>query len=230
MRKLNQAYLYSAGAVLLAMATALFLTNLRGYPLDFVPVRDPVFSLPMPKLFWLVGALLLGVALYCLFGQNTATRLGMVAWLLFNVMVLVFALPALGIRGGLKGYLGGLADTFGMSPGGMAGLVLGASGCLLIGGVTVMILNWLEERSDRINRRLKITCADCGGHIAFSAQNLGLKIPCPHCQATVTLRKDEYVKMSCFFCKGHIQFPAHALGTKMQCPHCKMDITLKELG
>src|SRR5262245_58313843 len=28
---------------------------------------------------------------------------------------------------------------------------------------------------------LKCTCAQCGGHIEFPAEGIGMKIPCPHC-------------------------------------------------
>lgn len=64
--------------------------------------------------------------------------------------------------------------------------------------------------------------------LKFLIQNLGQKVPCPHCRNAVTLRKSENLKISCYFCKEHIEFPAHALGQKISCPHCKMDITLKE--
>ena len=73
-----------------------------------------------------------------------------------------------------------------------------------------------------------MSCPVCGVHIRFDERNLGQKIPCPHCQKAITLRKLDLLKMACFFCQEHIEFPPHAIGEKMPCPHCHMDITLKE--
>lgn len=38
---------------------------------------------------------------------------------------------------------------------------------------------------------LKISCPNCGGHVAFPAQGIGRKIACPHCQTTITLQKPD---------------------------------------
>jgi DNA-directed RNA polymerase subunit RPC12/RpoP len=65
-------------------------------------------------------------------------------------------------------------------------------------------------------------------HIRFDERNLSQKIPCPHCQTAITLRKPDLLKMACFFCEENVEFPAQAIGEKMPCPHCNMDITLKE--
>lgn len=77
-------------------------------------------------------------------------------------------------------------------------------------------------------RTLKIACTKCGGHIEFSTNSFGQKIPCPHCQAVIILQKSATLKMSCAACDGHITFPAHALGEQIPCPHCNREITLKE--
>jgi uncharacterized paraquat-inducible protein A len=73
-----------------------------------------------------------------------------------------------------------------------------------------------------------MSCPSCGIHIRFAGKNLGQKIPCPHCQTSITLRRPDLLKMACFFCHGHIKFPPHAIGEKISCPHCNMGITLKE--
>ena len=99
---------------------------------------------------------------------------------------------------------------------------------LLLGSYAAFAGLWLERGRARAAETQKLFCPACGGHIKFAIQNLGQKIPCPHCQKTITLRKPENLKMSCFFCQGHIEFPSHVIGEKISCPHCKMEITLKE--
>jgi len=37
------------------------------------------------------------------------------------------------------------------------------------------------------NKFLKCTCAQCGGHIEFPADGIGMTIPCPHCGAQTEL-------------------------------------------
>jgi predicted RNA-binding Zn-ribbon protein involved in translation (DUF1610 family) len=99
---------------------------------------------------------------------------------------------------------------------------------LLTGSLIAMAWSWWCQRQQRLHPVVKMSCPSCGIHIEFASPYVGRKIPCPECQATITLRKPENLKMSCFFCKEHIEFPAHALGQKIPCPHCKMDITLME--
>ncbi|HEY5233319.1 MAG TPA: hypothetical protein VIK35_07300, partial [Verrucomicrobiae bacterium] len=72
----------------------------------------------------------------------------------------------------------------------------------------------------------KISCTACGGHVEFPTNLLGETIPCPHCRATIILKRADNIKMSCSSCGGHIEFPAHALGEKISCPHCAKTTTL----
>src|ERR1035437_9926545 len=58
----------SAGVLLLGMAMAMFIANWASAGL--VPPRDPVFMVSMRTIFWIVGALELGVALICLLGER----------------------------------------------------------------------------------------------------------------------------------------------------------------
>ncbi len=99
------------------------------------------------------------------------------------------------------------------------------AGSLIVGSSFSALWLWATDKNT-----LKVSCANCGGHIQFPIKAVGSKIPCPHCQKIMTLHQAENLKMSCYFCKGHIEFPAHAIGEKMPCPHCKMDITLKEFA
>ena len=73
-----------------------------------------------------------------------------------------------------------------------------------------------------------MTCPGCGIHIRFALQNLGQRIPCPHCRKMITLREPDLLKMVCLYCKQHVEFPPHAIGQRIPCPHCKKEITLKE--
>lgn len=227
MEKLIRAYIYSAGALLLAMATAFFLARIRETPLDFVPVSDPVFNLPLPTLFGILGAVLLLTSLLCLFGGQATLQLTHALWLSLNLMVYGLSLAHMGVIGGVKGYLGEVADVFGVSTRTMATLLAIAVWYLFLGSSIALIMVWAAERMRRANPRIKMACAQCGGHIEFFLRNCGQEIPCPHCQTAITLRKPDLLAMSCFFCQGHIKFPTHALGQRISCPHCRMDITLK---
>jgi uncharacterized paraquat-inducible protein A len=85
----------------------------------------------------------------------------------------------------------------------------------------------IERRQEALVRTLKIACTKCGGHIEFSTNFFGERIPCPHCQTSIILQKAEIFKMSCLSCDGRIAFPSHAIGERIPCPHCNVDITLK---
>ena len=229
MQKLIRAYIYSAGSLLLALAAALFLVNFLKTPLDFVPVRDLFFNLQLPALFWILGGILVIAALFCLFGRQATLQLTCVLWLSINLIVCRISLPFLGVKGGVKGYLGGMADAFGVSTSTMAALLAMAVWYLFIGSLIAMALVWASERMKRANPGIKTVCAQCGGHIEFPLQNLGQKIFCPHCGETITLQAPGNLKMSCVLCGGHIEFPAYALGQQIPCPHCTKTITLLKL-
>jgi len=231
MEKLIRAYIYSAGSLLLALATVLMLANFQRQPTDFIPVRDMVLNLQLPALFWILGGMVLLAALLCLFGRQTNLQLGIVLWLATNLIVYRIGLHYMGAKGGVQGYLGEMSDVFGLSTGTMSGLLIAAVWYLVIGSLIAMTLAWAAEKigSNRAKLSIKMACAQCGGHIEFFLRNLGQKISCPHCQNRITLCKpEESLKMACFFCHEHIAFPVHAIGEKIPCPHCNMDITLKE--
>jgi DNA-directed RNA polymerase subunit RPC12/RpoP len=89
-------------------------------------------------------------------------------------------------------------------------------------------LLWLEDSIPQPAETRKMTCPGCGIHIRFALQNLGQRIPCPHCQKIITLREPDLLKMVCLYCKQDVEFPPHAIGQKIRCPHCKNGMTLKE--
>jgi DNA-directed RNA polymerase subunit RPC12/RpoP len=211
----------SAGALLLALGLALLLANLA--TLGLHQPHDPVLTVSMDTMFWIGGSLLVVFAFICLFAKSRWLQLALILWLAVDFVVYQLGLRAMGVAHGFSGYLGALAGAFGVSPIVAEWTLNVVFAYLLLGGCTCALWIWLNRRNS-----LKMVCAACGGHIAFTAKDLGKQTACPHCKAGVTLREPGNLKMSCFFCKEHIEFPAHALGTKIKCPHCNNDITLKE--
>jgi hypothetical protein len=214
----------SAGSMLLAIATSLFLINLTS-PSDLVMPHDPIFFLSVRHLFWIIGSIALVTALVCLFDGQPVRQMVLLAWLATNFAIYEFGAYWQGCRG-LTGYLGGFSQVFGISPRIANAIAIAVLAYMLIVSYASLLWLWRNKRMERYF--LKMPCPACGARIKFALQNLGQKTSCPLCQTTITLRKAEILKISCFFCQEHIEFPAHAIGKKMPCPHCKMDITLKE--
>ncbi|HEY5298230.1 MAG TPA: hypothetical protein VIK59_09910 [Verrucomicrobiae bacterium] len=214
-------FIYSAGALLLAAASAVFMTNWANA--GFGTAHDPIFGITIRNVFWIVGGIELAVALVCLFGRPTSLQLTLVLWLSINLVVY-----RLGLAGSFRGSIGNLSDVLGISPAMADGLLKIVVLYLLTGSFLSLLWLWMRKKFGAANGYLKTSCVSCGGHINFSTQNLGQKIACPHCQKETILRKPDLLKMSCFFCQEHIEFPTHALGEKIKCPHCNNDITLKE--
>ena len=218
--KLTRIFTDSAAALLAAFATALLLGNVAA---KLVQPLDPVFALPMDRLFWILGAITWVVLLAIVFLRSPCGKLGLILWFAANLAIYRLSLLWLGFH--TSGYLGSLAHTFDLS-GGATDKLLNLLFLYLLIGSAVLLLWQLLARPEEVPG--KAICAHCGGHIAFSRRNLGQKIPCPHCQAGIILRGPEFLKTACFFCQQHIEFPAHAIGGRISCPHCKMEITLKE--
>lgn len=191
----------SAGALLLAMASAMFLVNLTA-PVDAVQPRDPIILVPLDTVFWIVGGTFCGMALICFFADRPAPALFLIAWLAMNFLVCRVGLYLIGCRS-LAGYLGGFAYAFGIPA---TAARTGADvvfGYFLAGSCVAILL----ERGARQRAQLE-------------------KAPCPSGAPKIL----EDLKISCPFCQGHIEFPAYALGRKIQCPHCSMNILLVEPG
>jgi hypothetical protein len=218
-------FIYSAGGILLAAALIRFLTAAGSAPALALP--EPVLGIPLRYAVLLVGGFELVVALICLFGRRAGLQLGWLAWLATNYAVYRIGLLTMGMH--QQGTcIGSLTDPLHLARGTL-GIITGLLPLyLLLGSYAAVIWLWLEGRRVKATKFFKMSCPACGVHIRFADQNLGQKIPCPHCQKNITLRKPDLLKMACFFCKEHIEFPPHAIGEKMPCPHCNMGITLKE--
>ncbi len=132
MQSLVRGFIYSAGAILLFLATALFLVNLTS-PADLSPINDPVFHAPVSRWFWIVGGLALAVASVCLFAQNGRLQTRLVMLFALAVLGSRICVSLLEISDGLKGYLGPLADAFGIQAG-TADTLLVATGVYLLAG------------------------------------------------------------------------------------------------
>jgi predicted RNA-binding Zn-ribbon protein involved in translation (DUF1610 family) len=224
-------FTHSAAALLLALATALFLINLTGPPHLVLP-RDPISGLSLRYLCWIIGGLAVLIAWFCLFSERPVRTIPWVAWLAADFLIYRIALYFEGCHS-LTGFLASVTYAFGLPAKAASVLVDVAFAYLLIGSCAALLWQWRHSSKNQLLQHSstpssKMACPACGVHIEFAAQNAGQKVPCPHCGATVTLRKPDLLKTVCFFCKGHIEFPPHAIGTRIPCPHCKMDITLKE--
>jgi len=188
---------------------------------------EPMLGIPIRYAVLLIGGLELTVALICLFGKPTGLQIGWVAWLTSNFIVYRVSLFTMHCHP-QSTCIGSLTDPLKLSRGISGWMMTLTPLYLLSGSYAAVSWLWLENRRAKAAKFIRMSCPACGVHIQFAVRNLGQKIPCPHCQKTVSLRQPELLRMSCFFCQGHIEFPAHAIGEKMPCPHCNMDITLKE--
>lgn len=217
-------YLNSTGALLLALASALFIINWTS-PADLVQPRDPIFLIRFDKLFSILSGIGGIVALICFFGKNIFLPAYLLLWL--SVCYLVFRI-GLFWNGcyGLTGYLGSFTYTFGITPGAASGISDLLFAYFFVGSFLAI---WIGRRLPHPIEFQKMACPACGRRIRFPLENLGQKVECPSCEAKITLRKaNEILKMSCFFCKEHIEFPAHAQGQRIKCPHCFREVGLKE--
>jgi hypothetical protein len=225
-QRLDRFFVRSAAALLLCMATALFVSNSFEKIADLIPIREPLLGLELPKFYWILGALCVAVSLPCLFSANPRGAVPWLAWLASNFLVWRAGLYWSGAHT-LAGYLGSFSNAFAVPPWTASVILDVVIGYLVIGSCLLLLWPVVAKRAVPVGDFLKGVCPKCAGHVAFPEANVGKEIPCPHCQTVFTLRQEK-LKMSCYFCKGHIEFPSHAIGTKMQCPHCKKDITLLE--
>jgi DNA-directed RNA polymerase subunit RPC12/RpoP len=232
-------FILSAGAILLAAALSRFLIAAGSTQVLALP--DPMLGIPLRYAVLAVGALELVVALICLFGRRVGLQIGWLAWLGANYIV--FGIGLVWQHCPPKATcIGSLTDPLRIYHGTPGYILEFIPLCLALGSYAAAVSFWFsaEGRTARLAETrqfaaqhdsaaglMKMVCPACGGHVKFAAQNAGQQIPCPHCQAAITLRQaDENLKMTCVLCGGHIEFPPHAVGQKIPCPHCAKSITL----
>ena len=223
--KWTRLFIYSSGMILLVAAMERFAIAAGASPILVLP--DPMLGIPLRHAALIVGGTELVVALICLFGKNTRLQIGWLAWLATNFFVFRIGLFWMHFHPQAT-WIGGLTDPLHILRG-TTGLVMTAVPFyLLLGSYAAMVWFWSQGRVPQPIETAKMACHSCGVHIEFAVQYIGQRIPCPQCQATITLRRPKNLKMSCSFCREHIEFPSHALGQKIPCPHCKRSITLTE--
>jgi hypothetical protein len=220
--RLAPLFVLSAGAILLVAALGRFLVAASNAQILAFP--EPALGIPFRQAVLAVGALEVVVALICLLSKRAGLQLGSLIWLSLNFAGYRACLHFLQLNPEAS-CIGALTDPLHLARGVAGRITWLLPFYLLLGSLAASIWLWLEGRK---TQSLKMPCPACGTHVQFATQNLGRKAPCPHCHASITLRRPELLKMSCFFCQGHIEFPAHAIGEKLKCPHCKQDITLQE--
>jgi hypothetical protein len=233
-------FVLSAGGLLLAAALSRFLIAVGNA--QVLALSDPMLGIPLRYALLAVGALELVVALICLFGKQLGLQIGWLVWLSINFTVFWIGLRWQHCQP--QGTcIGSLTDPLRLYHGRMGYVYKFVPFCLVLASYAAGLWFWLSKdaraarslvaqqrayQRDSAAGLLKMPCPSCGGHIKFAARNAGQIIPCPHCQATITLRREDKLKMSCYFCMGHIEFPPHAIGEKLKCPHCNSEITLIE--
>jgi DNA-directed RNA polymerase subunit RPC12/RpoP len=237
-------FILSAGFILLAAALTRFVIAAGNAQVLSLP--DPMLGIPLRYAVLVVGAFELGVALICLFGRRVGLQIGWLAWLGTNYVVLWIGLFSMRINPQAT-CVGSLTDPLHLSRG-LTGLIVQLLPFgLALGSYAALLQLWLAKRvkAERpsaqtavansgtartgatvLVRTLKISCTACGGHVEFPTNLLGEKIPCPHCRATIILKRADNIKMSCSSCGGNIEFPSHALGEKIPCPHCNTEFIL----
>ena len=191
-QKLIRSFGYSAGALLLALASAMFISNKINAGL--LHPRDPVFQISMLLLFWILGGIQLVIALVCLFGKDFWLKLPLVLWLALSMAVYWWGL-LLEAPAGLRGDLGSFANTFGILPVTADAALKAVFSYLLIGSSISLLWLLAEKFIARAKKSkidyLKIACSQCAGKIEFPANGVGQEITCPHCATKVTLQQSK---------------------------------------
>lgn len=189
--KLNSIFAVSAGVMLLALATAMFISN--GVAAGFVQPHDPLLLVSMRNVFWLLGLIELAVALVCLFGHELWLKLGLIFWISMTLVIYQFGLLWVSGPRSLGGYWGDLAYAFGVSPNAVCWILRAIFLYLLAGNVVLAagsrVEKVLAKWRNTANCYLKNSCGRCGGHIEFPVSGVGQRISCPHCAAALTLRR-----------------------------------------
>lgn len=226
------------GAILLAAALVRFLIAAGTAPALALP--EPFIGITLRTAVLVVGGFELVVALFCLFGRWPWLQLGGLALLATGYAVYAFVLLAKGLQVQTS-CIGSLTDPLRIYRGVTGQALQIFPFGLALGSYAAAVAMWFSAeartqravarqrsaRRDAMGGPAKMVCPACGGHVQFAAPDAGKQIPCPHCQAAVTLRQsDDNLKMACVLCGGHIEFPPHAVGQKIACPHCAKTITL----
>jgi len=177
----------SAGALLLAMATAIFVSI--GSASGWVPLRDPLFQISITVVFWIVGAAELTVGLVCLFGKQASLKATLILWLAINFLVYQLGLCCFVGPHSFIGYWGNLAVAFHVASGTSSGMLTTVFVYLLIGSIVSLLWPSTPKPQDNAESCLTVSCSTCGSPIEFPVQGIVQEIVCPHCATAITLKK-----------------------------------------
>jgi hypothetical protein len=174
-------FLLSAGGILALNGTSSLL-GVFGKS-SVMDLTDPVLGISFRHLLLFAGIIELIVAFLCLFTNKGTLALGLIAWLAVNFAVYRVGLWTMSWHHPYA-WLAGLMGGLDISPLIADGIVAVILAYLLIGGIAML---WVKRRTIQTKGFLKMSCVSCDGHVEFPAHALGQKIPCPHCEKTITL-------------------------------------------
>jgi hypothetical protein len=127
----------SAGALLLASATAIVVGNVAG--VGWVPPHDSLLMISMPIVFWIVGAIEMAVGLVCIFGTKDCLKFGLILWLATAFLAYQIGLFwTVGLRS-FDGYWGNVAVAFHVPPDTTRWILMAMFIYLLIGSVISLL-------------------------------------------------------------------------------------------
>ena len=121
-------------------------------PVDIEPLNDPLFHMPLPRLFWIVCGVGTAVALVCLLTRKAKVQLVLVA--LCGLMFLGCRtwIAISGISAGFAGYFSGLGRVFGIDGATTEKILCAASVYLLTGCIALFFLERKRTVSNGIAR------------------------------------------------------------------------------
>lgn len=150
-KTLMRLFVCSAGTILLFVATGAFLCY-QAMPVDLEPLNDPVFHVPLPRLFWIVCGVGMVVGMICLMTHKTKVQLTLVALCALTFLGCRTWVSLSGISLGFAGYLAGLGRVFGIGGGNMEKILCAASVYLLAGCIASLFLKRKIEVNNGIAR------------------------------------------------------------------------------
>ena len=82
---------------------------------------------------------------------------------------------------------------------------------------------------------IRFACPSCGQHISATLAQIGVRAPCPNCNAAVTVpitstlplpALGPLVRFACRSCGQHISATLAQIGVRAPCPNCKEAVTV----
>jgi hypothetical protein len=186
--KIATSLLRCSGLILVAAGLALVLTNFASTELS--APHDPIFQFSLRGLFWVMGVVLLGIGVFCVFSDGQLVPAAWLAWISVNFWIYKFGLYWNGTPR-FDGVLGTLPETFGLARSTVEWSAYVAFGFILLTSGVILVGGFMARRKAQVmnsGRAIKISCQYCGGHIEFPVTRSGEQLPCPHCAKVIALK------------------------------------------